>query len=127
MDDEDQGDEPISLSARRIARDHPDDVTEFRPVLSFEDRRAECPAAGCRDFVFGYEAGQLAARLDAKPERWEGTYHAQNLDMLIRVAESKGYEAAPRRSGDPTWLFVVFTPKPPEARLKLIKPPEKQP
>lgn len=104
--------EPISLTQRRLERDSPGHVAAFVPTISFEDREAECKADGCKDFVFGYEAGLLDGRLLAGPESWSGTYHTQNLDTLKRVAEARGYVCAEESSGVPGWSFATFTPKP---------------
>jgi hypothetical protein len=117
-------DVPISLAQRRIARDSPDDMATFEPILSFEGRSSECKAE-CKDFVFGYEAGLLGARLDARPTHWTGTYHAENLDMLRRVADAKGYSCIVEPSGDPCWAFISFEPKPEQPRLKLVPKADK--
>lgn len=109
-------DEPISLAQRRFEKD-PEQQVSFRPVLSFEEREQECKAEGCKDFVFGYEAGRLDTRLELKPERWEGTYHTENLDMLKRVADARSYDVAVEPSGVAGWVFLTFTPLAPARHL----------
>jgi hypothetical protein len=86
-----------------------DDEALFRPVIEF-DRDSI-------DFVLGYEAGILDARLGAKPATWRGTYHAANAEMLRRVARAHRYDATIMDSGDPNWIFADFAPSPPAIRL----------
>jgi hypothetical protein len=117
------GDEPISLTARRMAKEQREAPTTHALLISFEARGAECVTDGCRDFVLGYEAGRLDARLTARPESWDGTYHTVNLDMLLRVAEAHGYVCSVERSADPAWVHLAFVPAP-RPRLALLPPEE---
>lgn len=108
--------EPVSLAAERVARKTPDTLVAFMPLVSFEGRGG-CSAEACPDFVLGWEAGQLSARLDARPEEWSGTYHAANSIMLERIAAARRYSVETAPSGDPLWVFATFRPLP---RLSLV-------
>lgn len=112
-----------SIAAARAARDDPDSLVEFKPTISFEARAAECQAEGCNDFVLGFEAGLLYARLEGKPKEWNGTYHSSNVDMLVRVANAAQYVANVEPSGDPTWAFINFVPAPPVRHLAPVPTP----
>jgi hypothetical protein len=92
----------IDLTERRRERE-----PGHRLVVSFEGRPDECT---CADFVLGFEAGMLRARLSEKPATWGGTYHAKNLLMLQRIAEASGYGLVVTPAEDPTWIFVDFHP-----------------
>ena len=100
-------------------RDTSDDA-EYRPFISFEGREGACPSCEDREFVRGYEAGLLYARLEAKPPDFHGTYHSENSDMLTRVAEALGYVAGFTSSGVEGWVFGAFTKKPAARRLSVV-------
>lgn len=111
--------EPASLAAARITRDAPETLAEFTGFVSLDDSPG-CSSAGCRGCTLGMEVGILTARLDAKPQEWNGTYHAENAAILERVAKAKGYEAAFERSADAAWIFGTFTPLPPRPALRIV-------
>lgn len=90
--------------ARRAAE------TGFHLVVSFDGRPNPCATCGDQQFVLGVEVGTLLARLEAKPASWRGTYHADNLVVIERVAQARGYAAKVEASSDPAWLFIDFTP-----------------
>jgi len=60
------------------------------------------------EYVDGFEAGLLFARLDARPVEWRGTYHARNCEQLTRVADSLGYAVEWETTSDETWVFGTF-------------------
>jgi len=62
------------------------------------------------EFCYGFETGLLFARLEARPERWAGTYHAANEEMIRRVAASVDYivEIEPLAEG---WITAEFFPR----------------
>ena len=84
---------------------------EPRHILkcSFEVRPGGCT---CADFVLGFEAGLLFARLSVLSAggTWGGTYHATNRTMLERIAEATGcaVELTPADE-DGQWLFADFS------------------
>mgnify|MGYP001590222332 CR=1 FL=1 len=75
----------------------------FLPVIAFPDDSA--------GFCLGYEAGLLFGRLDAGPDTWSGTYHADNVDMLRKTAATCGYDVKIEPSDDAMWVFADFTHK----------------
>ena len=100
-------------------RDTSDDA-EYRPIISFDGRDGACPSCEDREFVRGYEAGLLYARLEAKPPEFHGAYHSDNRPMLSRVADALGYVADFTSSGVEGWAFAVFTKKPTARRLSVV-------
>lgn len=93
---------------------------EFRPTVSFDGRAAECSTCGAKEFVLGFEAGLLSARLEASPSEFRGTYHSSNADMLERIAGALGYFSDFSASGDPLWTFATFTKSAPKKRLSVV-------
>lgn len=112
--------EPASITTARITRDAPQTLAEFTSFISMEGSPG-CTNADCRAYILGMEVGILTARLDAKPQEWNGTYHAENASMLERVAVAKGYSVTFEKSADAAWVFGTFTPKPPVPRLALVR------
>lgn len=109
----------VSLSVARITRDAPETLAEFAGFVSLEDSPG-CTNADCRAYILGMETGILTARLDANPQEWNGTYHAENAAILERVANAKGYTVVFKPSGDMAWVFGTFTPLPPKPRLTVV-------
>ena len=78
------------------------DEAHFKPLVKFD--------RDTLDFVLGYEAGMLFARLDGrKPKKWSGTYHVENRTMLQKTADACGYSVKVEESPDPSWIFATFT------------------
>jgi hypothetical protein len=88
----------ISLATKRAEADGT--AAQFRPLIEFPDTEG---------FALGYEAGLLFGRLDAHPDTWTGTYHADNVEMLRRTADTCGYAVKIEPSGDALWVFAEFT------------------
>ena len=103
-----------------IRKPDPAQQATFAPFVSYEGRPGACPTCDGREFVRGAETGLLGARLEAKPPKWSGTYHTDNLLVLDREATAAGYVVEWTASSDPTWTFGAFTPKPEAPRLRLF-------
>ena len=110
---------PLDLASARVTRDAPETLANFAHSVSFEESPG-CGHPDCRAFILGVEAGRLSARLDAKPPEWSGTYHAENVSMLERVASAKGYSITVERSADPAWVFATYAPAAAPPRLALV-------
>lgn len=104
-------------------RDTSGDI-EYQPIVSFEDREDACPACEDKEYVIGFEAGLLYARLEAKPLEFGGAYHSANRVVLERIADARGYDAAFVPSGTEGWLFGTFTRRPPVRRLRVVQKDE---
>ena len=76
---------------------------EYGLILPFDSDEPE--------FTRGFEAGALWERLKNQPG-FEGTVHAENAEMVMRIAEATGCEFSGEDVGD-GWLHV-----------RLIKPQE---
>jgi hypothetical protein len=60
-------------------------------------------------FARGFEAGRLWQELrDQRPVELVAHVHAENLEMLLRVAEAAGYELR-TEDVDETWVLATFT------------------
>ena len=93
----------VDLEERRQSR-QPGHVLR----LSFEERPGGCL---CADFVLGFEAGLLDARLSAlgSGDSWGGTYHAANRIMLERLASAHGCTLTTTPADESShWLFSDF-------------------
>lgn len=112
-----------SMETARVTRDAPETVAEFVRSVSFEDSGG-CGDPGCRAFILGAEVGLLLGRLDNAPSEWNGTYHAENEEVLRRVADARGYDVALEHSADPAWVFCTFTPARKEPQLTVVPPPQ---
>ena len=106
---------PTPIRPRDTAND-----AEFAPLVSFDGRPTECGACGSREFVLGFEAGLLHARLEARPPEFRGTYHTANSEMLRREAEAMGYDVALKSSGDAAWVYATFAKRVPRRRLGIV-------
>lgn len=73
-------------------------MTDWEQVLAFDTDSAE--------FVRGFEAGSLWARMDAE-HNITATMHATNAEMVLRMAEAKGFEFRAATIDD-DWLTVVL-------------------
>jgi hypothetical protein len=74
--------------------------TEYGLVLPFDTDDPE--------FTRGFEAGQLWERLE-RVGRADQLLHAENAEMLMRIAESKHMEFRAEDLGD-GWLHVIVEP-----------------
>jgi hypothetical protein len=60
-------------------------------------------------FVRGFEAGRLWHELRGmEPDELVGHVHAENLEMLLRIAEATGYVLR-TQDVDETWVLATFT------------------
>ena len=74
---------------------------EFGLVLAFDTDDPE--------FTRGFEAGQLWERIQ-RDNQAEQLIHAENAEMVMRIAEAKGLSFKAEDVGD-GWLQVVLEPR----------------
>lgn len=79
--------------------DEPEDA-EFGLVLAFDTDDPE--------FTRGFEAGLLWERLERDGEA-DQLIHAENAEMVMRIAEAKGLRFSAEDLGD-GWMQAVLTP-----------------
>lgn len=56
------------------------------------------------EFVRGFEAGRIWARMDTE-HHFETTIHAANTEMVMRMADAKGFRFEARELND-DWVHV---------------------
>ncbi len=76
-----------------------DDV-QYGLIVAFPDQSPS--------FVHGYEAGQIATEMQNRPSEIEKTVHAENKEILTRIALSQGYSVDFKNSGVNEYLFACF-------------------
>lgn len=79
----------------------PSDSGGFEPILTF-DRDSE-------DFALGFEAGRIWALLTTEgPDSLrEQPFHATNVEMVLRMGESLGFELRAEFTDDPGWMVLA--------------------
>lgn len=101
--------------------DNESENVEFGLLVSFTDNS--------QSFTNGFEAGMIWRDLEAGPEELEGTYHAENLELLKRFSEALGYKlkvevAHAEGIQYEDWIFAQFTKvieaERPKPRLNVI-------
>lgn len=63
--------------------DHENESTEYSPLVAFTD--------DSQNFTNGFEAGMVWRDLDRGLDELEGTYRAENKEVLKRIADYYGY------------------------------------
>ncbi len=86
--------------------DNESENIEYGLLVSFTD--------DSQSFTNGVEAGMLLRDLQASPDELEGTYHAENQELLKRYAEALGYKlkveiAHAEGVKYEEWIFAQFT------------------
>lgn len=92
------------------------EIIQLHPPAARKEYVEEDRQFGCRllfvsdaiEFSYGFEAGLLYARLDARPEVWNTTNHAGNEEMIRRIAAAQGYTVGVEQLS-PGWIGVTFT------------------
>lgn len=79
------------------------DSDSYSLVLPFDSDNPE--------FTRGFEIGRIYGQLDTRPPTLNGTIHATNAEMLIRVAEQAGYTYRGEPLG-PDFLAVALERQP---------------
>lgn len=80
--------------------EQPEDA-EYGLVLPFDTDE--------REFTRGFEAGQLWERLERDGHAGQ-LVHAENAEMVMRMAEAKGLEFSGHDAGE-GWLQVTLAPR----------------
>lgn len=75
-----------------------DDQATYGLVLPFDSDDPE--------FTRGFEAGIIWERTEEGP--YSGLIHAENAEMVMRIAEARGMSFAAQDAGDDEWLNVVI-------------------
>lgn len=61
---------------------------------------------GSRDFVLGFEAGRLWAAFQAGEIPYGQPFHAENAEVVIRMAEASGVSVAAEFTEDDNWMTL---------------------
>lgn len=78
-----------------------DGWAEYGLVLRFDSDEPE--------FTHGFEVGQIWERLTHEPG-FEGPIHAENAEMVMRIAEARGCDFSGEDAGD-GWMHVRLLKK----------------
>lgn len=91
------------------------DAVTWRPLVSFPDQTA--------NFVHGFEAGMIWQRMRAGEQHIDAiTVHAENREVLQRMADAEGYEAAFFTITDcDEWLNLEMSRRPRRGPLSVVK------
>ena len=82
-------------------------------MVAFPDQSAS--------FVHGFEAGQLWAAMEAGTADLERTVHAENCEVIKRMARRMGYEVAAWNStAVPGWVNVALRKVRPASHLRAV-------
>ena len=90
------------------------DEVEYRLLVSFPDES--------ESFVHGFESGIVWAKIEAGLNLIEVTIHAQNEEVMRRMARARGYDIDIKKTDFVGWLEATLRKNRPAPHLSLVKP-----